>query len=261
MTTKPKTMSVIIPAYNHPLMVMLALNSLQATATNLFPIEYLVQDDFSTEPMARYISPLVASVERNDFNLGFAANCNAAAQRAKGDVLFFVNQDVYAAPEISMGWDVALMKAFTLPKVGAVCPLLQFPDGTVQSAGGSFDVRSQPFHRHFGFSNAYASVVNTPTAVSWATGAALAVLAGVFNEVLFFSEDYKGGYFEDVDLCCRIREYGYSIYYTPEARLVHSVGSTGGNPAFLRNAELFRQRWVDTRRITPDVSVIKERFW
>lgn len=257
---KPRSLSVVIPAYNQPLMVLMALNSLQVTATGMVPIEYLVQDDLSIEPLARYISERVAKVERNPYNLGFPGNCNAGARRAKGDVLFFVNQDVYAVPEFSMGWDVALLKGFAVQGVNAVTPLLLFPDGRVQSAGGLFDAKSQPYHRCFGYSNPYAIEVNSPTPVSWGTGAALAVRADVFSSITF-DEDYRGGYFEDVDLCCHIRERGGVIFYTPEVRFVHSVGSTGGNPRFLENAQRFKQLWVDTHKIAADVSAIRENFW
>jgi GT2 family glycosyltransferase len=74
-----------------------------------------------------------------------------------------------------------------------------------------------------------------------------------------FDESYEEGYFEDVDLCLRVREQGYSVRYEPGCTLIHTVGSTRGTSKLKRNAERFRQKW--RARIQPDVYRIHEAFW
>ena len=253
--------SVIIPAYNDGVGVMTALNSLQVTATA--PQQYLVQDDASPQLIcSAVVPPAVASVERNERNLGFPGNCNAGARRAKGDILLFLNQDVYAVPDLSTGWDQALIEAFSDPDIGIVGPRLLFPDGRIQSAGGLYDAKCQPYHRCIGYTDHDHHEVSTPRDVSWTTGAALAIRRWLFEDIGGFATDYVDGYFEDVDLCCRVRyERHMRVRYEPRATLIHSVGSTGGNPYFSDNARLWYQRWVDSKQVTPDTSGVYERFW
>ena len=253
--------SVIIPFYEKLAEVLTCLNSLQALAT--VQHEYLVQDDASPNTiLSALIPPSIAhQVERNAVNLGFAGNVNAAARRATGDVLFIVNQDVYGVYNLSEGWDAALLMAFDRPAVGIVGARLLFPNGAIQNAGGLFDVKGQPFHRCLGWTNRLHREVNTGRMVSWTTGAALAIRRDVFEAVGGMDEAYRGGYFEDVDICLKARAAGFDVWYEPRCTLVHTAGTTGGNPRFMENARLFKSRWVDTGKVTPDDPAVRERWW
>ena len=255
-------LSVVIPAYRNLQDVLTALNSLQATASDYRAIQWIVQDDCSDNMDLRFlIPPYVASVERNEVNKGFAGNCNAGAARAVGDVIAFVNQDIVADGNLSRGWDTTLLAAFEDASVGIVAPRLVFPDGKVQSAGGLYDNHLQPFHRCLGYSDLTNWEVNTPEYVSWVTGAFLAIRRDVFQQVGGFDEAYVGGYFEDVDLCLRVRELGLKVWYEPRTSLIHKVGTSGGSPNFMKNATLFRDRWVVPRKIQADVNATLERWW
>lgn len=252
--------SVIIPAYNNLPGVLTALNSLQAMQAQ--PCEYIVQDDASPEIFfPAVIPPQSASAARNAVNLGFGGNCNAGASRAHGDILLFINQDVYAVHGWSEAWDAAIRSAFADANVGIVGARLLFPDARVQSAGGLFDIRLQPYHRYLGWSNPHVPEVATAGYVSWVTGAALAVRRELFEQVGGFDPVYAGGYWEDVDICLKVRDMGYSIWYEPGATFIHTVGSTGGNPHFAQNAMTFKQRWVDTQKIKADIYAQQESFW
>lgn len=253
-------LSVIIPAYEYLTDVLNCLNSLQASATP--PIEFVIQDDASPSvniPAA--VPPYAASVARNEHNLGFAGNCNAGAARASGDILLFCNQDVIAHNPLSFGWDKALVAAFDDPQVGIVGARLLFPDGKIQSAGGQYDAHLQPYHRCLGYSDTTHWEVNTPEYVQWVTGAALAIRREVFAQVGGFDTAYIGGYFEDVDLCERVKALGFKVWYDPRVTFIHRVGSSGGSPHFMRNARLWRQRWADTRKVKADTSAVLNGWW
>lgn len=255
-------LSILIPAYDDLPGALTALNTLHAAASGQHELEFLLQDDASPRVDFRpLIPPALAQVERNDSNLGFAANCNAAARRASGDLLFFVNQDVYAHERLSPGWDAAILRAFDDAQVGAAGARLLFPDGRVQSAGGLFDARGTPCHRCFGWRDPCYAEVNTPRAVSWVTGAALAIRREVFERAGGFDPGYVGGYFEDVDLCLKVRALGFTVWYQPACTLVHRVGSTGGSPRFYRSALRFRRHWVDAGAVTPESPLVHARYW
>lgn len=262
------TISVIIPAYDHLDGVLRCLNSLRALAANPngAPHTYYVQDDASPNTFYPGLIPdEIASLERNETNLGFAANCNKAAQRAiekaTGDILLFVNQDVQAVYGWSDGWDAALLAAFADPRVGIVGARLLFPTGAIQSVGGVFDQLGQPAHRCLGWANPHYPACATAREVEWVTGAALAVRRAVFQALGGFDEGYVKGYFEDVDLCLRARLAGWNVWIEPRCTLIHSVGSTGGSPYFAQNARRFKQRWVDSGIVKPGTTPARQRFW
>lgn len=269
------TLSVIIPFYNDLPALLTCLNSLHALRDSVgahrrapkeSAVHFLVQDDASPAcDLPALLPPALASVERNPRNLGFAGNANAAARRAAGDrwddILCFVNQDVYAVPNLSENWDSAILNAFQDESVGIVGARLLFPDGRVQSAGGLFDARGTPYHRCFLWRNRDYHEISTPREVSWVTGAALAIRRGLFERVGGFDTDYTKGYFEDVDLCLKARALGFKIRYEPACTLIHSAGSTGGSPHFTRNALRFKRRWVDSGLVTPDSPAVMARYW
>jgi GT2 family glycosyltransferase len=258
------TLSVIIPAYNDIPGVLTGLNSLRALQSQTVAIDYHVQDDASPSALfSAVIPPEIATVQRNESNLGFGGNCNAGAAQTSGEIniILFINQDVFGVYGHSENWDIALLNAFADDSVGIVGARLLFPTGGIQSAGGLIDARGQPFHRCLGWRNIGHPDSATPRDVTWVTGAALAIRRELFERLGGFDPLYVGGYFEDVDLALRARECGFRVRYEPGCALVHRVGSTGGSPHFRQNAMRFKARWVDSGRITPDVTYTRERFW
>lgn len=254
------TLSVVIPAYEHLDDVMRCLNSLYfLRATDA---EFLVQDDCSPSVFFPAVIPSpLAKVERNEVNGGFAVNCNRGAARANGDVLCFVNQDVYGVPEWSSAWDAAILEPFTDPDIGIVGARLLTPMGAIQSAGGSWDAACQPIHRCFGYSNPHHPEVATPCPVEWVTGAVLAIRRSLWERLGGFDTLYERGYFEDVDLCMRAREAGYFVWYEPRCTLFHVTAQSGGNPLFANNARRFKQQWVDTGKVRAGTTLASVRYW
>lgn len=249
-------LSVIIPAYNCLPQVVRCWRTIRQTMDPALT-EVLIQDDASGE----YHGPALfgEACVRNPANLGFAGNCNAAARRARGEVLLFLNQDCYADQP---GWDAALLALFDhQSRCGIAGPTLLFPDGKIQSVGGRFDAACQPYHEALGFADPDWEPVNAARRVSWITGAALAIRREVWDQLGGFDAAYGRGYWEDVDLCVRARQAGWDIWHEPRARLFHEVGSTGGSPTFRRNMLLFKRRYVETGIVQPECVFIKTHCW
>lgn len=267
-------LSVIIPAYEHLEEVMVCLTSLQTFASRQVQIEFIVSDDASSSVyLPGCIPACAARTVRTPENVGFAGNINHGASFAHGDILFFVNQDVFAAGEgalhepLSQNWDVALMQAFDDPDVGIVGARLLFPPNErgeicIQNAGGSYDGHCQPIHRFIGYSQYWLEEYSTPECVSWTTGAALAIRRELFQQVGGMDTSYIKGYAEDVELCCRVAELGKKIWYEPRCTLIHRTGTSGGNPEYFhKNLMLWHSRWVATKKVKPDTSVVSPLGW
>lgn len=204
---------------------------------------------------------------RNERNLRFADNVNAAAQRARGEYLLVLNQDTRAIPMVDdgpavqallrPGWVDELLRVFLAhPEVGIAGPRLVFPDGSVQSVGGRFDGMKGPFHRYLGWTNPLDARISRTEKVSWITGAAFMIRRDDYFTLGGLRGDlYPGGYFEDVHLCMEVRhQLGKEVWYCAESTLVHEVGSTGGNPHFMRNSAAFHRLWDE--KIQPDTPFV-----
>lgn len=257
------SLAVIVPFYNELPAALRCLNTLQGTATA--PLPYYVQDDCSPAlsiDSRVLFHPFQASVERNPQNLGFAGNSNAGAARADADVLFFVNQDVFAGMPMSIRWNEAILAPFISdPQVGIVGARLLFGDGKgIQSVGGEFDSLGQPIHRCLGYTNLDYPEVSMAREVEWTTGAALAIRKTVFEEIGGFDTGYRM-YFEDVSACLQVRELGYKVMIEPACTLFHDVGSTGGSEHFVNSARRFKQMWVDTGKVKPSRKPATVRYW
>lgn len=246
--------SVIIPVYQRLDLVAACVASLRACAASS-SIEFVLQIDPSGDLLPHMGIP-GAEIAENPTRLGFSGTCNAGAARASGSTLFFVNQDVFAVQGLSESWDAALLEAMEDAHTGAAGLQLLTPSGAIQNDGGGIDAKGQPFHWRLGEARRPTAAGVRP--VSWTTGAALAVRASLFDG---FDVAYKGGYFEDVDLCCRLRSKGFQITLNDRAPLVHRVGSCGGTEAsqYERNALLFRSRWRE--KVSPDVHRVMAHLW
>ena len=195
------------------------------------------------------------------------------ADRAS-DILFFLNQDTQAQP----GWFEPLVGMFDDPRVGIVGPKLIFakgengngalplppdkippPEYSVQSCGGLYDGGKGPFHRYLGYA-ADDWRVNIAEKVSWTTGAALAIRQTLFWAVNGFDPAYGRGYFEDVDLCEKVKARGYEVWYCPEAVFKHKVGTSSAASAesFRANSIRFHDKW--NYRIVPDTPIMHVNY-
>src|SRR5213079_1263670 len=107
--------------------------------------------------------------------------------------------------------------------VGAVGPLLLYPNGSVQHAGVVLGLRGTADHIMRGFPNdadGYAGSLSCTREVSAVSAACMLVSREVYEELNGLDEHYRTHY-QDVDFCLRIRETGRRILYTPRAMLIH----------------------------------------
>ncbi len=214
-----------------------------------------------------------ATILENETNRGLAAAANQAAAAAQGDILLFLNPDTRAEgdpfPEIARAFE-------THPEAVAVAPRLLDDDGREVESGPlappdredqrTFQLRRLPTLRtdaralllldHLSPDNAgrreerYADRPRSePFAVEQAAAAALAVRREAFRRIGGFDERFFPAWFEDVDLCARLKAEG-SILYWPGARLRHrgrtsseTLGYAAFLPIYYRNALRYRRRY------------------
>ena len=183
-------------------------------------------------------------VVRPPVNLGFAGGCNAGAAVARGDVLVFLNDDAV----VHDGWLRALLDRLDRdPAVAAVGSAIS-SGGVVLEAGGRLEGGIHPEALHRG-----DRLVDLGPAspVEWATGCSLAVRRSAFEAVSGFDPVFHPAYFEDVDLCLRLREQGWQIWVEPTSVVEHAESSSTTAIAksvhFERSRATYLARWGSGR--------------
>jgi len=217
--------AVVIVSFAQPRLLAACLASIREPAT------IIVVDNAGDEP-SRAVAAGDARVRwiSSGTNRGFAAACNLGWQASSSGCVVFLNSDAELFPE-----SLATMRRVLeeRPKAGAVAPRLVFPDGRHQPSTGDFPkpfgyVLSRVFPSHARGYHARGS--DRARAVDWATGACLAVRRTALEAVGGFSEDYFLN-LEDVDLCRRLSNAGWHVWYTPDATVRHHVGGSSGSDA------------------------------
>lgn len=233
--------SIIVPLYNHVLFTGICVRALAAAPDDLAHVEVLLVDNGSTDGTAAFIGGLSPPFRAltNAGNEGFARACNRGAREAGGEYVLFLNNDTVPGA----GWLAALLAAAKhTPAPTIVGARLLFPDDTVQHAGIGFNERDEPAHLVYGFpANDPAAI--TSRAVPAVTGACLLMRRDAFLAGGGFDEGYHNGY-EDLDLCCRVRRDGGTVWYAADSTLYHFESATAGRYlADAANATRFRERW------------------
>ena len=180
-------------------------------------------------------------IHSNSLNLGFVMTMNYLKQQAKGQYLYFLNDDTEM---IKNGWlDQLHCVVEKDKKIAIVGSLLLFPNGLVQHAGmypyRRFDDRKIYNLHYFKFFNPDFSPVKISRQVPMITGASMLISKKVFEEVGGIDYHYLGaGGFDDSDLCNKVVKAGYKIYYAPLSSLIHHEGLTNANLTDLQRKQL-----------------------
>jgi len=256
--------SIVIPLYRNLDFLRFQFSSmatdpwLMANAEFIFVLDSPeVQDD--TEHMLGGLNILhdmpfkLAIMNRNG---GYARACNAGASIATGTTIVMLNSDVVPSEH---GWLQQLIQPlFDEPKLGAIGPRLLFEDGSLQHAGLYFARDRQGIwlnhHYHKGMPGNYPPA-RRGRDVPGVTGACLITRKDIFDLVGGYSEDYVIGDYEDSDLCLKIRQLGFQIYYEPSVALYHfERRSIRRSADYMRGLASQYNSWLHTQRWNEEIS-------
>lgn len=183
-------------------------------------------------------------VERDEpFN--WAKLNNDGARLTDGELLLFLNDDI----EVTDGrWLHELVSLAVRPDLGAVGPLLLYPNGWIQHAG-VFLVNHGGgamhwLHKQDPEKGTYLDLHTVTREVSGTTGACLLVKRTLFDDVGGFDEQLPivGN---DVDLCLRLGDRGYRTIWTPHSTLIHHESVSRSHHDISDDEMRIRQLWED----------------
>ena len=221
--------AVLVVTHNSASSVAACLRSLEAVA------ETVVVDNASTDDTCRIVEETAPAVRliRNPENRGFAAAVNQGVRTSSSPLVLLLNPDAVVQTSLD-----DMVRECLMADVGAVGGRLVDATGRPQVG---FNVRSFPTPAALAFevlllnrlwpsnpvNSRYRQLNGNPELrreVDQPAGAFLMVRRDVLETVGLLDEDFTPIWFEDVDLCLRIRLAGYRIRYVPTAVARHEGG-------------------------------------
>lgn len=243
---QPKISLVMVTALN-------ARESLQQNLRGIFgaPCKYsfevIVTDNGSQDGTPEMLAAEFPQVNviKNSYNSGFAHACNQGLYVLRGDVVIFVNPDMQVTPAV-IAHTYETLRA--RPEIGVMGVKLTSENGGVVES-----VRRDP-----GFRDQIAILLKLPhlfpgvidrylnkgfdysksQEVDQVRGSFFAMRRDVLNAVGHWDEKNFFIWFEEIDLCRRVREAGYVVWYSAEVSCVDYVGKT-----FAQVSVLQKQIW------------------
>tara|TARA_R110002072_G_scaffold227777_1_gene384593 strand:+ start:1825 stop:2847 length:1023 start_codon:yes stop_codon:yes gene_type:complete len=190
----------------------------------------IVADNASSDNSIDYVKKQFASVEiiQNKTNGGFAKGYNEALKKVDAKFYLLLNNDV----EVTKNWLSPLKKAMENPKIAGCQPkiLSQKKKTHFEHAGGSggfIDKNYFPFCRGRLFDTVEKDngQYDSEIEIFWASGACLLIRTELYHKANGFDELFFT-HMEEIDLCWRIKKWGYTFVAVPTSVVYHVGGGT-----------------------------------
>ena len=240
-TVVPMDISICILTRNQPELLPRCVASCIAEVQRAgVKAEVIVVDNASADgnpQKVALLSPLVRVV-RNEEDLGFAAGNNKAIRMSQGRYVLILNDDAWLE-EGSLR--LLLQELDSNPRAGAVGPRLLNPDGSLpknftnrrlprvravacEFLGLEAVMERSAFTRDLFTHNRGADVSGEAEHIA---GACLLARREALEGIGLFDEGFRY-WFEDCDLCYRLRKAGWDLIYLREAQVVHYSSASLG---------------------------------
>ncbi|MDD2918626.1 glycosyltransferase [Rhodoferax sp.] len=216
---RPPQALVSISVVSHRQMALICglMQDIQENCANL-NLELILTlnlDEALTFFDADYSYPV--KVIRNLTPRGFGANHNQAFKQASGQFFCVINPDIrFDSDPFPM-----LVSRLRDPAVGVVAPLVVGTSGELEDSVRCFPTPRIILAKVFGHQEKAVDSLTTQNAEpDWVGGMFMLFSSQVFERLHGFDERYFL-YYEDVDLCARLRLEGYRVVVCPQTRVIH----------------------------------------
>lgn len=241
-------LSVIILNWNNAQLTLSCIRELHKH-THGVRFEIVVVDNGSNENdfVTLATSNLPFRLIRLKTNRFYGEGNNIGVANAKGNILFFLNNDAF----VTSGWALPLITHLrTDLTIGAVAPKMIYPDGKLQEAGAVISEDGAPMQIGK-YQSPDDPKFNSQYEVDYGSAAALLMRKADFEKVNGFDMRWEPAYYEDVDLCLRIKSLNKKIWYDPASTVIHIENFSSKDPKnklnfnglIAANHRKFIQKW------------------
>lgn len=225
--------SIVIVSFNTKDLLKDCLHSIEEFSD--VPVEVIISDNGSTDGTIEYLKKFKTKIFsvtllENNSNLGFAKGNNAAKSYANGKYVLFLNPDTILRGNV-LSQTVDFLEENK--DVAAITPKVVLPNGELDKdtrrtfptpfvALTHFSGLDRLFPKSKLFSKYWYGYLREDETheIEALQGAYFLIKKDVLDKVFWFDEDYfLDG--EDIDLCFKIHDAGYRIYYYPKVSILH----------------------------------------
>jgi GT2 family glycosyltransferase len=233
--TVPPNISVIVVSFNTRDLLRQCILTLEREAAGL-AYETIVVDNASRDGSADMVAAEFPHVNliRSSENLGFAAANNRAFSEARGRYLVLLNSDAFLR---RFALQNAIARMEENPRAGVGGGRLVGLDDSWQPSARMFPSLLNTFLTISGLASRFAGSrflgradrtwadPSESSPVDWVPGAFSVVRRQALEQVGYFDERFFL-YYEEIDLCRRIKSAGYEIWYWPDVVVSHLGGQS-----------------------------------
>jgi GT2 family glycosyltransferase len=215
--------SIIVVNWKRGAMTLLCLQHIWETTVG-HSYEVIVVDNGSNPAEIAWLrdeAPLVRIIALGA-NKFFGEANNIAVEAARGQYICLLNNDAF----VTSGWLSPLVETLAMnPKIGAVGPCFRYPDGSLQEAGAIVDPAGHVIQLGKG-GDVRDPLYTTSRTVDYVSAACLLLRRGDYLRVLGFDRIWEPAYYEDTDLCLKLRLIGLTTQYCAASQVIHIENAT-----------------------------------
>lgn len=216
-------MSISIVSHRHGALVHDLLRDIERCCTGVEVLLTVNVEEALAFDSTSFAFPL--RIIRNVRARGFGANHNAAFTRAAGNYFCVLNPDI----RLNENPFPPLIAILAEEKVGVAVPRIVSPGGEIEDSARRFPTlwviarKALTGAQHHDY-----EVTNAPLHPDWVAGMFMLFRSEVFRRLAGFDERYFL-YYEDVDLCMRLRRLGLEVVLEPKAEALHDARRASRN--------------------------------
>lgn len=239
MTDINTTMTVIIVTYNSGEFIRDCLDALhEQTLYDADQLQIIVVDNASSDETCLIIRrhyPRVTLIALMN-NIGFGRACNVALGQSSSGLVAFVNPDCVLYPDWLHTMTTYMNEETDVAIAGST--LISGDETHVLHVGAA--VQPNGLTHHIGAGQVDIGQRNQPLSCDYVTAATMICRRSALQAVGNFSDDFFL-YYEEVDLCYRLRALGWKIHVVPSASAKHYEKHSMGYQGSIRYYVLYHR--------------------
>jgi GT2 family glycosyltransferase len=184
------------------------------------PLELVLTENAPDTQALRQSASFPTTHISNERAKGFGANHNAAFRHCRTPFFCVLNPDV----RLNSDPFPELTRILADSRVGAVGPLIRNRQGVIEDSARLFPTPAALLKKLLSreAEGPDYPVDRGPLSVDWIAGMCLVFRSETYTRLAGFDERYFL-YYEDVDLCRRLRHRGLAVIYDPSALVIHDA--------------------------------------
>ena len=250
---RDRTIDIVIPTFNNSPVLSRCLRTLEQVAPGRQRV--IVVDDGSTSEQHASMEAAIAALERDacllthETNKGFKEAILTAMRFSTAPCVLLLNDDTIP----TIDFDLKLLEVLQADsRTKGVGPVSRHPTDLFQFRPElrAISIADEPdpfellarFEQH--------RLAHGITDVPFVTGMCLLLDRAVFEQCGYFDGAYENGYFEALELCCRIRAMGHRLQAREDCFVYHVAHETYKHKAteekhriIMRNFRIYESNW------------------